>query len=409
MDSDDPRDMPAFLLGGQVRRTRQAVATPARRWRVIVEQSKPLGHDLLLETVVKLQHAGERSAVAISDLLQLPIELVQHLQSRAVTESLRISATGEFHSTSTEVVWIYRDLVTDELYPESSPELPPVHLRFSVRGDEAWFEQGSAGRPVRVDCLVLAASPHAAAVPSALELARFSQATRDVSRRTAVVSEGEACLVISPLHASTSGPVVATTTGIRHGGLTRCVDRLAQEQQRVARWLQRLPKPDKVDAATDTNRPLRAASSAVRSAHQEWASEPSPAAALALLSQIELAVRRYCDQCWYAAGLDPSRDNPAHASDGFLRVRLSLSTTETEALLQGGPGSVATVVRRLVSAPRSVEIPGLDQLSQLAKIAAAVLLLQAAPPSTGALDQLARDVESLCEQLLKDTEALSDD
>ena len=92
MASAGRHDLPVFTLADIQPRTRCMLLTPAIRWRVIVEQVSEIKHDIILETVLQIRAAGEKSAPRIADLLQLPEDLVRHLLAQAATEGMQVSA-----------------------------------------------------------------------------------------------------------------------------------------------------------------------------------------------------------------------------------------------------------------------------------------------------------------------------
>ena len=253
-------DLPVYFLADPPRRTRHMLLSPAVRWRVIVEQVSEIEHDVILETVLRIRAAGEVSPTRIADLLQLPEDLVRHLLAQASAGGLRVTQDGQLQTSASKVAWVYRDIATGELWPDPAAEVPPLATRFTSRY-RAQFNRGTPGRPNIVECLLLDTPETTAAEPTSIELARFSRASDDPNRRTAIVSSGEACLVASPVVGLTAGCVVQTTRGVPHLSLSQHLARAGQQYENVSRWLAGVPK---ATAAEGTELPLRRALSELR-------------------------------------------------------------------------------------------------------------------------------------------------
>jgi len=395
----NPHDLPTYALAEPSLKIRHILLSPAVRWRVVVEQTAPLSHDVLLEAVLRLRQAGETSPGRISDLLQLPDDLVRHLLTQAATQRLQVSANGEIKAGRTAVAWVYRDVATDELWPDPGPESTPLPLQFTGR-HRAVFEHGTAGRPVRVNCLLLTPDPHEPAEPSTLELARFSRATSDPNRRTVIVSSGEPCLVASPLTATSIGVAVTTTRGTPHPSLTRYLAKTGKEHQSVARWLTSVPH------STDARGgvlPLQGAVDDLDDVLAEWRDDRHPEAAPVVLSRIELALRRYCDQCWYLAGIDPAVA-PAWSERTATELgeRLGLDPDTTKQLASAAPGSLTALIGRLAAVgPSSSEIAIGAALATLVRLAVRWTSLSTDSTQSLLLEDLADETITLCNQLLK--------
>jgi hypothetical protein len=400
MASEDPRDLPAYALAQPSLKIRHVLLSPAVRWRVVVEQTTPLIHDVLLEAVLRLRQAGETSPGRISDLLQLPDELVRHLLVRAATQRLRMSANGEIKAGHIEVAWVYRDVATDELWPDPGPESTPLQLRFTGR-HRAVFEHGTAGRPVRVECLLLTPDPHEPAEPSTLELARFSRATSDPNRRTVIVSSGEPCLVASPVTASSIGVAVTTTRGTPHPSITRYLAKAGQESSSVAHWLASLPQSTEERGGV---LPLRAAVEDLDEILTEWCHDRRTETTPVVLSRIDLALRRYCDQYWYLAGIDPAA-KPAWSQRTATEVtrRLTLDAGTSEQLAAAAPGSLTALVCRLatVSPTWSDTTAEAAALATLVRLAIRWTSLSTDPAQSLLVEGLANETISLCNQLVE--------
>lgn len=389
----DLYDLPVYLLGDLPLRVRHCLVVRARRWRAVVNVVHPVEDDILLDAVVRIHRAGETSSVRIADLLQLPQPLVEHLQQRATSEQIRVSATGSLESARTRTAWVYRDLITGELWPDPAAETPPVPLRY-VGPTESVLERGTAGRPIMIHCLLLPYGGHPGPTPSVLELSRFGRASREPGRRTSVVSEGEDCLIISPLRGTPSGPIAETSRGVLHLSLTRHLEKAAASES-VAHWLSKVQ-------TTDFGRvlPLRAAVVDLIAAVHYLREEPGEAAARAVLAHVELTLRRYCDQAWYMLGVDPSTLTESPQTPG-LAAALRITEDEAGALLAGGTDTAGSAVAGLALHVRETPDPALDT-ARLARIASAAA--PGRPKGHAAVGQLAKEMLALSEELLTVTE-----
>ncbi|MEV0082908.1 hypothetical protein [Saccharopolyspora sp. NPDC050642] len=363
----------------------------------MVEQTDPVHHDVLLEAVLRLKQAGETSPGRISDLLQLPDDLVRHLLAQAGTERLRVSTTGKITTNRTAVAWIYRDVATDELWPEPGAELRPIPLRFTAR-HRAVFEHGTAGRPVEVDCRLLSPDLHEPAEPSPLELARFSRATNDPNRRTALVSSGEPCLIAGQLAVTSAGVAVMTTRGTPHASLTRYLSKTAEKHEPVARWLRSVP------SSIDNPGPVVPLRAAVDDLLEVLAEYQYGEAGLVVMSRIELALRRYCDQCWYLAGTDPASTPvwSTRAADE-LAIHLGLDQDATQQLVTTVPDSLPALAGRLAAFKLSSSTSTTERaaLSTLVELTIRWASLSTDPAQPRQLETLADKAITLCNQLME--------
>src|SRR4051794_16376749 len=71
-------EQPVFRLMDVPEGNSRMVLTPALRWRVVLEQTRHVEHDVIQEAVLRLHAAGERTADRVADRLQLPEELIRH-------------------------------------------------------------------------------------------------------------------------------------------------------------------------------------------------------------------------------------------------------------------------------------------------------------------------------------------
>lgn len=397
MASADQHDLPVYALTDLPRSCLHVALVPADRWRVVIRQVEPLERDILLETVIRLRDAGQTSPSRIADLLQVPVDLVLHLLARIVGERLSATSTGDLRSESTKVTWVYRDRRTDELWPESAAESSPLTVHYPTQGT-AVYETGTAGRPIRITCLLLPTDDRAPTEPTSLELARFSRVSSDPRQRTSVVSTGERCLVMSPVVRTEHNAFILTSLGTPHVGLTRAIDRLAAEDRVIGKWLKSVPVSERLAARDDSRSPLQRAVGDLREAHAEWGAARTPDLSTHLLARMELALSRYCDERWYTSHLDPLAEATNPPSKEFLQVRVGLAAQEADLLLAAQHGSVEDAVLQLIGASGGVD----DEASSLQKLAkvtarwAATARYRASIP----LDQLAADILNLCTTFL---------
>lgn len=343
----DQRDLPVYLLADVPRRIRRMLLTPAMRWRVIVEQVSKIEHDVLLETVLRIRDAGEKSPTRISDLLQLPEDLVRHLLAWAAVENQGVTHDGQLQASASRVGWVYRDIATGELWPDPGDEVPPLETRFLSRY-RAEFNRGTPGRPDIVECLLLDTQETDAEQmePTTIELARFSRASADPNRRTAIVSSAESCLVASPVVRLTAGCVVQTTRGVPHLSLSQHLAKAGQQHENVSRWLAGVPRET---APLGAELPLRRALSELREVADDGASAGETFEAAAVLSRVEFCLSRFVDQFQYLHGIH-AEAGPGPESVTVLGTRFGLAEGDAALLTTSGRGTTGLKVTRLLLA-----------------------------------------------------------
>lgn len=234
------QSLPPYLLGSWPWKMRHALVTPATRWRVFIEEHEAVEHDVILNTVLRIRQAGERDPSKIADLLQLPEPLIRSLLATADQERLDASRSGSgIVATRSTVGWVYRDAATGELWPQPGEQIEPLEIRFtgSFKGR---FDSGTAGRRTSIDALLLDTHEVGDLEPTAVELARFSQSD-DARKRTAVISSGEPCLVVSPVTKDQSGLAVLTTQDAPHLSLGRLLNTAVEQHESVAKWAKAVP------------------------------------------------------------------------------------------------------------------------------------------------------------------------
>lgn len=398
MASADLLDSPVHLVRDLPGGPLLGLLVPARRWRAVVSTSTEIEYDVLLQAVARLRSAGITSASRTADLLQLPHELVEHLHHRVAHEQVRVAPSGALESAKLSTVWVYRDRVTSDLWPDTGSERAPLPVRMGTAQREAVLPLGTAGRPWDVPVLILEPGEHPCSRPSPIELARLGHPTRDPSRRTAVVSGEEDCLLVAPLRRTTSGVIVESSRGALHLGLTRHLAELAERMPLISRWLRKVPGGNQGRA---TVLPLEAAVLDLRTAVERWEEHTHEWSARAVLSGVELALRRYCDQVWYRAGQD--EPVPGQATDP-ARVAALLSLTEADARRIIEPGE-DTLGGRIASFAARPEVQSLG-VSPAAVGALAICWLDAwaDPTQSDRIVYLTKQTLHLCEDLLEDSD-----
>lgn len=389
-------DRPAYTLAALPSRSRHVVLTPAIRWRVIVEEVIEISHDVMLDAVLRIRAAGETSPTSIADLLQIPEDLVRHLLFQAAATRMQVTHDGRVEAGTSTVSWIYRDLETGELWPHPAKEVPPIALRFTSR-NRARFDRGTAGRPIPVECLLMDTEHAMAADPTSVELARFSRASADPNRRTALVSAGEPCMIASPVVALTSGHAVWTTRGVPHLTLSQRLTELGRQHESVRRWLATVPKSA---AAPQSDLPLRQAMAELREVSAERKSSHQTVDDLTVLSRIELCLSRFVDQVRYAAGISSTGVlEAAAAASAGERAGLSRDLARTWA--RSDPGTAGHKVLRLLAVT-----PDIDQsvLSELVACASDFTAIAPESVLAPALESLANRTLDLCDRLVTTSE-----
>ncbi len=390
------RDRPVYTLAPLPAQSRHVVLTPAIRWRVIVEEIIEIKHDVMLDAVLRIRAAGESSPTSIADLLQIPEDLVRHLLFQAAAARMEVAHDGRVRAGASTVSWIYRDVETGELWPHPAKEVPPIAVRFTAR-NRARFDRGTAGRPIPVECLLMDTKHTTAADPTSVELARFSRASADPNRRTALVSAGEPCLIASPVVALTSGHAVWTTRGVPHLTLSQRLADVAEHSESVRRWLATVPT-SAADHQVDL--PLRQATAELREVMGERKSTYEGVDDLTVLSRVELCLSRFVDQVRYTAGISGTgASEAAAAASAGERAGISPDLARKWAL--SDPRTVGNKVLRLASAK-----PDVDQslLSELVACASDFTAIAPGSVLEPALENLVNRTLELCERLVTASE-----
>src|ERR1039458_5150825 len=402
MASGGWRDLPVYLLADLPRDTRHRLLTQAVRGRVIVEQVREIEHDVLLETVLRIRNAGEESPTRIADLLQLPEDLIRHLLAWAATDQMKVTHDGQLQTSASRVGWVYRDIATGELWPDLGDEVPPLATRF-ISSSRAEFNRGTPGRPDIVECRLLEPSETTTADPTNFELARFSRASADPNRRTAIVSSGEPCLVASPVVSLAAGCIVQTSRGVPHLSLSRRLAKAAEEHQNLSRWLADVPQ---ATALRGTEPPLRRALSELRDVADDQTPTAPTFDAVAVLSRVEFCLSRFVDQFQYLHGIHADAA-PGPGAATILSARFGLTEGDFHLLTEsrrGTSGTISLKVTRLLLAASDMDSPMLKDLAAAAVQFAA--LAQTTGPSS-AVTALVQAVIALCDRLMASMEGAS--
>ena len=389
-------DRPAYTLAPLPTQSRHVVLTPAIRWRVIAEEVIEVEHDVMLDAVLAIHAAGESSPSSIADLIQIPEDLVRHLLFQAAATRMHVDHDGRVRAGASTVSWIYRDLETGELWPHPAKEVPPIALRYRSR-NRARFDRGTAGRPIPVECLLMDTKQTTAADPTSVELARFSRASADPNRRTALVSAGEPCMIASPVVALNSGHAVWTTRAVPHLTLSQRLMELGRQSESVGKWLATVPKSD---ALPESDLPLIQAMAELREISAERKSTHQTVDDLTVLSRIELCLSRFVDQVRYDVGI---------SSTGVLQVtpaaivgeRAGISRDVARTWAQADPGTIGHKILRLLVAK-----PGIDHsvLSELVMCASDFTAIAPGAVLSPALGSLVNRTLDLCDRLVTTSE-----
>jgi hypothetical protein len=392
MASGGRRDLPVYLLADPQRGTRHMLLTPAFRWRVIVEQVSEVEHDVILETVLRIRDAGEESPTRVADLLQLPEDLVRHLLAWAAADHMKVTYDGQLQTSASRVGWVYRDIATGELWPGTGDEVPPLATRFISRY-RAEFNRGTPGRPDIVKCLLLDTPETTPASPTIFELARFSRASADPNRRTAIVSSGEPCLVASPVAGLAAGCVVQTSRGVPHLSLSQHLAKAAQQYESVSRWLAGVPR---ATALGGTELPLRRALSELHDVADNQTPTAETFEVAAVLSRVELCLSRFVDQFQYLHSIHAEAD-PGPGSVAVLSARFGLTEDDAALLANSERGTTGRKVTRLLLTASDIDRPAL--LGLTAATVQFTALAQTAK-SSSAMTTLVKAVIALCDRLI---------
>jgi hypothetical protein len=174
------------------------------------------------------------------------------------------------------------------------------------------------------------------------------------------------------------------------------------EEDEVAKWLTAL-----TPAASDDGKyalPLRNSVRSLADAMRAWNVHRHEALAAGLKNRVEQALRRYCDQAWYAAGVDPAGIEVPPPAAQSLATALDLTEAEAVALVTAARGTLpATALQLIVEGLRNDSFTGVDS-RELARLTCEWAALSSADGQQERLARLARTTSDLCEVLLKVTE-----
>ncbi|MFG1966104.1 hypothetical protein [Nonomuraea sp. NPDC049028] len=293
---------------------------------MFIEDQQQVEHDVILNTVLRIRQAGERDASRIADLLQLPEDLIRYLLATADQERLDAANSGQsIVAVRSTVGWVYRDAATGELWPQPGEQVESLDIRYSgsFRGR---FDVGTAGRRTSIDALLLDTHETGGLQPTVVELARFSRSD-EAQKRTAVISSGEPCLVVSPVSRDKSGLAVLTTQDSPQLSLGRLLNSVVDQYESVAKWAKEVPLGSTeaqksslelaLDELTDVLGHLRIGEfRAVASSH--------------LMSLIELTLGRWVDHYRYQFGLAAAVERLTDEETRAVAERFALSPSITQ-------------------------------------------------------------------------------
>lgn len=346
MASGGSRNLPAYLMSDWPTRFRHALVTPATRWRIVTEVLREVEHDIILNTVLRIRQAGERDAARISDLLQLPEDLIRYLLDVANHERLDAATSGSIIATSSTVGWLYRDTATGELWPQPGEQVAPTEIRYSgsIRGR---FEIGTSGKPLRIDALLLDSDEGGDHEPTSVELARFSR-SNEANRRTAIISSGEPCLVISPVERDKSGLAVLTSQATPHLSLGRLLTAAAAQDVPVSRWAHSIP----ISGAARRQSSLEVALNELDDLidHLSSPTGTTSVSPVHVEGQIELTIGRWIDHYRYTARLAQPDRQPGEEEARAAAERFSLDFRATQTWVTLGTSDARRKVLELLVA-----------------------------------------------------------
>lgn len=324
MASGNSRNLPAYLISDWTTRSRHALVTPATRWRVVIEDLVDVEHDVILNTVLRIRQAGERDAARISDLLQLPEDLIRYLLDAANQAGMSAKSGNSIAARVSTVGWLYRDTATGELWPQPGEQVAPTEVRYSgtFRGR---FEIGTSGKPLRIDILLLDTDEGDQPEPTALELARFSR-SNESNRRTAIISSGEPCLVISPVEKDKTGLAVLTTQETPHLSLGRLLNASIAQFDSVAKFARDIPVSGSKRRESSLEVVVNELDDLIDHLHSSGAASVSPEH---FESQLELAIGRWVDHYRYMTGLAQPVSQPGDGEARAAAERFSLDFNMT--------------------------------------------------------------------------------
>jgi len=230
---------PYYLLQEWPTTFRFAIATPAVRWRVIIERREEVGNDVIMNTVLRIRAAGETNSLKIAEMLQLSDEFIRHLLAMASSENLVLNEQGsEMLAATSQLGWVYRDCVTGELWPLLGNQFERLDIN-QGRSREFDFYMGSAGRSIKVSSYLFETENLGEIEPSLLELERLKGHLKGYSR-SEVISRGEPCIVVSPVSVDDTGLVVQGAKDLSYLSLSQRVNEILAEEEDAMQWARRM-------------------------------------------------------------------------------------------------------------------------------------------------------------------------
>lgn len=348
-------DWPTYLVEDLPQRKHFLLLCPSVRWRTVLSEFEPQDSDLLLETVSRIKGAGEKSPEQISELLQIPKDLVQHLLAQLTTKRTKIStrdARSEdfdqprlLYSNSPRAAWVYRDLSTQEIWRGFGIESPPIPLR-RIDLRKAIFEHGTAGRPIKSQCLLLPSESLNASTPTDFELRQLASVGSPDGYSAHIVGNPEYCLTARPVLSLENGISVEAVRGQIHISLSDYVRRQVGDDSVLSRWLEHLPELD-IEPSSSTQ--IDQAVARLQKLLSEVRQTFDKATLKQFEEQVDLALRRFIDYYRFVHDTKPSRTMTRDiATWADLGKRIGLKTEEWSALMRGSDQSLTGQVALLL-------------------------------------------------------------
>ncbi|NPD06537.1 hypothetical protein HN031_17820 [Nocardioides sp. zg-1308] len=403
MATYDQRELPVHLAAELDGGTTLAVLAPAQRWRTLVDGVKRERGDVLLTTVARLTAVG-CGALQISEALQLPHDLIDHLVARVRLERIKVAEDGRtLVSETADVGWTYRDLISDDLCPVIGPQFPPVGIRWQGQ-HKATFSPGTTGNPRPISAVALFARRSEPARPTPYELARLTSNKSFGEPRLRLVGASETCLLVHPVLVVDGEIVVTDVTGRPQLRLTRALREGAEKQAVLRTWISRAVATESASTVPDrADSPLGRAVAALSRARHDFQAHRSAPAAERLLDSVELVLGRYCAETWFRIEVDPATVPPATVDMRSFAAAFGLAESDAAALLGADDPDARRTARAVVKlALESRHRPDLASVNAvaIASLGAEFVLLRCTNGQFERVDRCAREVEDLGRQAL---------
>lgn len=403
MANFDQRELPVHLAAELDGRTTLAVLAPAQRWRTLVDGVTRGSGDVLLTTVARLTAVGS-GALQISEALQLPHDLIDHLVARVRMERIKIAEDGRtLVSETADVGWTYRDLISDDLCPVIGPQSPPVAVRWQGQY-KATFSPGTTGNPRPISAVALFARRAEPARPTPYELARLALSGSFDEPRLRLVGASETCLLVHPVQIVDGEIVVTDVNGRPQLRLTRALREGAEKQAPLRTWVSRAVATESVSSVPDrADSALGRAVVALSRTRHDFQAHRSARAAEQLLDSVALVLGRYCAEAWFSMGVDPAAVPPTSVDVRSFAAAFGLAESDAAALFGAtDPDARRTaraVVKLVLESRHRPDLASVNAVA-LASLGAEFVLLRGTNGQFERVDRCAREVEDLGRQAL---------